>query len=228
MLRVHNQFNKNQRMGENRGRRPHPSKPKPTNAVFTHTPDIEVPEALLIGDSIIKNISGITNTQVIGLRGLRIEELSGLFENNQIPAIHTKDIIVTHIGTNNVRGDSDEDLLTRTKALIRMIKDRAPTALLALSQIIPRPCDWEITETPVKDYNMACDELRIPMNIKTIPTYKAMQFGRNIIMEYYSDWDHLHPSTDGDEALRQYLSNKIARLRQQLNIKKAEIKPPLL
>ena len=227
-----NQYMKHARrnsMGDNRGRgrKTDPNKPKNTRAVFYNIPNIEVPEALLIGDSIIKNVRGIKNTQVIGLRGLKIEELTGLFVNNQIPALYSKAIVVTHIGTNNLNGpDSDDDLLTRTRTLITAIRDKVPSAEIALSQIIPRPVDQDITAPRIKIYNEAIDEWRTPLNVTTIPTYRAMQFDRTPVMDFYSTDDNLHPNEFGDEALRLYLSNKLARIRNKLQISKAVLAPP--
>lgn len=203
-----------------------PRKAKRTNAVFFSTPYMDAQEALLIGDSIIKKVTGISNTQVLGFRGMKIEELTGLFAANQIPNMATKSLIITHIGTNNINRDSDSDLIERMKTLIGTIKFRYPQAEIVISHVIPRPVDYAVTADKVKRFNEAIEAKKATWNIKTIQTYRAMQHDRTPIWSYYQEDDRLHPNPLGDGALREYLCNKIGRIRYNMNIPKATFPPP--
>ena len=139
-------------LNDNRVRRPANPFIVNTKAVFTDTSGLEKTEFLLIGDSIIKNVTKIANTQIIAFRGLNLQQMSGIFHTNQIPYLHNKALIVAHIGTNNIQRDSHDLLMKKTETLINCIRASAPQAKIALSLVIPRPVDFTITNVKVKTY----------------------------------------------------------------------------
>ena len=59
-------------------------------------------EMILLGDSIVKYVDGISNLLVIAFKGIKLEELGARINNNQIPELCGKYVVFTHVGTNNV------------------------------------------------------------------------------------------------------------------------------
>ena len=218
-------------MGDNR--RPRVNKQleliSKTRAVFTDIDGLKNTQILLIGDSIIKKVDRIANTQVVGFRGLHINELSGLFHANQIPHLSNKILIVTHIGTNNIKSEPLDLLMKKTEIMVNILHAKAPHAVIALSLIIPRLCDFDQTNLKVIKFNEAIEAKKKTWNIDTMPTYRSMQFDRTPVQHFYDPLDLLHPNSHGVEAIRLFVSRKISRIRDSMNVKKCKhIRPPTI
>ena len=200
-----------------------------TRAVFTDVEGLKRAQILVIGDSIIKKVDRIANTQVVGFRGLHINELNGLLHANQIPFLSSKVLIVTHIGTNNIKNEPLDLLMKKTEIMVNILHTKAPCAVIALSLTIPRLCDFNQTNSKVMKFNDAIESKRDAWTIKTMPTYRSMQFDRTPVLHFYDPLDQLHPNEFGVEAIRLFLSRKISRIRDTLHIKKSKlIRPPTI
>lgn len=170
---------------------------------------------LILGDSIIKQVGSINNTQCISYPGINIARLAVLLDNNKIPEVAERKIIALHVGTNDATRDTPEQMLADMETLIASVRRINPTCVICVSHIIPRLLDFDQTNQTIKKFNEAVTAQCQPWDIKTIPTYNTFQSYARPIPEMYCS-DKLHPSLLGDERLRAFLSNHMSKIRRSL------------
>jgi len=194
-------------------------------------PEVKVVEDyILLGDSILRNISNINNTQVMCYPGMTMKKLGLLIAHDKIPELKNKRLIVVHCGTNDAskhRIDLDA-LLERIQFVIMAIREIVPNAIIAISHIIPRVCDFEKTHEKIMKFNKAVQASAKDWNIKTFPTYDTLQHSGLPIKSFYKPKDKLHLSPSGDLRVRMCLSKFIAKVRDQAGFRRTKRKAPKL
>ena len=107
----------------------------------TANEDDTVPkDTLIIGDSIIKNISetGLQNTKVVCIPGARIKDVKTTLNKLNVEDYTT---IITHVGTNDCATEDEhlnvDSAYKEFEDLIQAMKSKAPNTKLILSTICP-------------------------------------------------------------------------------------------
>lgn len=182
-------------------------------------------KVLLIGDSLVKYVKELNNTQVLAFKGITIEQLAVRIMQDKIPHLVDKKLVLTHVGTNNVEKDSPETMVAKTTFLIDMIRSKLPEATIMISLIIPRPKDFDVLGNNVRNYNYMMYDLSKNLNITCLPTYRKFLFDRRPILKLYAG-DKLHLKPDGTKALTSYYSSSLGNPKKGKSIKKTKRSPP--
>lgn len=185
---------------------------------------------LILGDSIIKRVANVHNTQVISYPGFTVSKLLTLIEYNMIKEIRGKDTVILHIGTNDICEIPPETLVEQTLTLTRTVHRYNSSCDIIVSHIIPRLIDFAATKDPIYKYHTLLlkysKEPRGVGSFKTITTNNTFLSHSKPIEKLYKQEDLLHPSPLGDERLSQFLANKIAKLMTYRKRKRSDSKPP--
>jgi len=183
---------------------------------------------VLIGDSIVRNVGNINNTQVISYPGSSLFKMALLIEHNKLTELNNKKMVVVHLGTNDVskKHMTLDKLINLTTTLINQIKRVAPTAIIALSHVIPRPCDYLKTKDLVMEYNKKVQGCALEWGIRTFPTYETLQKHGKPIEAYYKNIDRLHLNVLGVKRIRMCLSKFIAKERIRMGNRRTRRKAP--
>ena len=182
-------------------------------------------KVLIIGDSIIKYVTDLNNTQVIAYRGITIEQLAVRFIQNKIPHILNKELVITHVGTNNIGPDTAQDLVSKTCFLVDSIRDKVPNARILISLILPRPITPEASATDVKEYNFNIMNLASQLQVSTIPSYRNFLYDSCPIIDLFAG-DKLHLNESGTKVLQNYLSTRLGRVKSYHGIRRTKRKAP--
>jgi len=195
---------------------------------FTY-PELDViDEYVLIGDSIIRNVGNINNTQVIAYPGSNLWKMALLIEHNRLTEIANKKMVIVHLGTNDASRPNItvDKLVELTKNLITQIRRVAPNAVVAFSHVIPRPCDFPKTHELVKEYNKFVQANAASWGIRTFPSYSTLQKAGKPIEKYYKTIDRLHLNPAGVLRMRMSLSKFIAKERIRCGFRRTRRKAP--
>ena len=182
---------------------------------FTFPVEDVIDNYVLLGDSILRNIDNVNNTQVMAYPGSGLKKMATLLKHNKVPELIGKTMIILHLGTNDASDPkvNENDLLDLTWDLICQVRRVAPTAHLVISQIIPRPKDFAITNDKIVKYNKMLYANSRGWGITTIPSYQTLQFDCVPVESYYKPKDRLHLNKLGVAHLRMCLSKGIAKKR---------------
>ena len=97
--------------------------------------------------------------------------------------------------------------MNRYRHLIAMIRNRNTTAVILLSAIIPRPCDFQWSKPLIYGVNVALQSwCCIQEGLIFLPTYNMYKLFLHcgaLVLEYYSSRDLLHLNGPGTEKLEQ-------------------------
>lgn len=117
------------------------------------------------------------------------------------------DILLIHVGTNNINNCQIADFDYRFNRLISSIQRLlAPHTQLLFSAILPRPVDYDYTKNFVVAVNKLLRGICSRRNVQFIKTYKAVvKFGEPIT-ELFSTMCRLHLSHPGNIKLTMFLN----------------------
>ena len=135
--------------------------------------------------------------------GARIQDLT-YFINSGLVSINY-DIVIIHVGTNNVNFCQMADFEFYYNNLVSVVKRHVnPSTKIILSAIIPRPVDDEYTGDFVTAANKALQSLCMKRNVDFVATYKPfLKFGRPVC-ELFSPICKLHPNYFGNLKLTNF------------------------
>ena len=95
---------------------------------------------VIVGVSVISRIEGwrlnneTTRVSVKFFSGAKVEHMSHYIK----PTLnHAPDEMIIHIGTNNLRKDTPEEICKKVENLCRMVEEECPNTKIALSEITP-------------------------------------------------------------------------------------------
>lgn len=172
---------------------------------------------LVVGDSMIQKVQNIPDTIVRSYRGDNIEDLTNHLRWDVMPTIYDKDIILVHVGTNDVYTSTLEQMMKEMKLLTDWIHRRNPKAKLFLSAILPRPRDFWTTQPKIIDFNRAVAEKEVQWNFTYVHTYNFFQRARLPKAEMYYE-DHLHASDKGAVRMGTTWGKLFKRIKEELGI----------
>ena len=129
----------------------------------------------LIGDSIIKNVSGIDGCSIQSFRGDTISKLANKIFS-KVAKLLPYDYVILHVGTNDIGNRAPFDNIIKDYAnLLGIIRKLHPTVQIIVSAIIPRPCDYDVSDPMVRDINSYLNKVMSrDMNLKFVCTYKPL------------------------------------------------------
>jgi len=187
-----------------------------------------IDDYILLGDSILRFVGNINNTQVLAYPGMGLIKMEVLIRNNKVPEINNKKMIIIHLGTNDASKKSVTvpTMMDMTDELITAIRDKAPFAKIVISHIIPRPCDFAKSNSKIMEYNKAVHARASLWGISTIPTYETLQYEGKPIETFFLHRDKLHLSDTGIPRVRMALSKGIAKERLKAGFKRTKRKAP--
>ena len=159
----------------------------------------------LICDSIGKHVKHVRNCSfhLQPYPGARIQDLTYFIDSGFVSLNY--DVIIIHVGTNNVNFCQLADFEFYYNELVSVVKRYVkPCTKIILSAIIPRLIDNESTGNFVTVVNKALKSLCIRRNIDFVATYKPfLKFGRPVC-ELFSPICKLHPNYFGNLKLTNF------------------------
>ena len=179
----------------------------------------------LLGDSIIKYIDGLNNTQVVAYKGIKTEQLALRIIQGKIPHLPDKQMVVLHVGTNNIQNDSPELMFTKLCFLVDAVRDKLPSSIVVVSLILPRPIDHHFRAQKVKDYNFMVQNRAADIQIRCVSSYRDFLYNSTPISHFYAK-DNIHLLPPGTACLQAYLNRTLGRFKAEANIKRTKRSPP--
>lgn len=131
----------------------------------------------------------------------------------QMVGVKNHDLVIIHVGTNNVERNSVGEICRQFGRLIQAIHHFNPTAKVAVSSILPRPKDWDVYGQKVMDINKALVRLQRNLDFTFLKTYRP--FWNNYTHMPRSNHfarDGLHLSALGVAMLKNSLEGAAKRL----------------
>ena len=111
----------------------------------------DVPK-LVFGDSMIKNIRRLPNTQIICKRGVTLKTLSESMFSNHAQAIRQAEVVLVLAGTNDIESCSVSSLISVVNDIVTEYH-RNFNGHIGFGTIIPRPKDDKFMAAKVKNFN---------------------------------------------------------------------------
>ena len=135
--------------------------------------------------------------------GAKIEDIDYLIKSGS--AVVNFDVVLIHVGTNNVNSCKLADFDYYYNQLIATVKRYIqPSTKVILSAIIPRPLDYDYTKNFVIAVNKALKHTCNRRDVDFVATYKPfLKFGRPICA-LYSPICNLHPNYFGNLKLTNF------------------------
>ena len=174
----------------------------------------EIRKVTLIGDSIIKNVSGIDGCSIQSFRGDTISKLANKIFS-KVAKLLPYDYVILHVGTNDIDNRAPFDNIIKDYAnLLGIIRKLHPTVQIIVSAIIPRPCDYKVSDPMVRDINSYLNKVMSrDMNFKFVCTYKPFTHcGKPKVQLYAKNDGGLHPNTEGSNRLEHFFLQVITHL----------------
>ena len=169
-------------------------------------------KVLIVGDSIIKDISHIDGVTLKAFPGATIGKLSILISNGSVD-LHDFDYMIIHVGTNNIgKRDSFDNMISDYANLVAIIRRRKPDMRIIVSSILPRPVDHSITDSMIKKINFHLKSVMSQdLNFKFISSYKAVVKFGSFRRYLFAKLDKgLHLNTEGSNRLRYFFLRVIS------------------
>jgi lysophospholipase L1-like esterase len=164
---------------------------------------------VLLGDSILRNIRHISDSNVISLSGSTFSDLTNLISKHP-SIISNASTILIHCGTNHISKEPVHNIMTKFHSLIKAIRDSNSKCKIIVSSILPRPLDDDSSNIIVKDVNNQLKAECTKQNMFYIATNKLFLKSGKPVSEYY--YDGLHLTSTGVMRLRQMFSQRMAAL----------------
>lgn len=166
---------------------------------------VEFLKKILLADSLCRNLAVLPGVEQHVIRGARLGSFTTKIDSGEISLKGMKAVLI-HAGTNDMANTLDAGkVLSEMGALIRAIKRVCDTIHIVVSGLLPRLCDLDKSDVPVKDYNkMLCRVCR-DRDVMVIRSYNAFTSGREPrgVKEWLYAPDGLHLSVRGSFILSQ-------------------------
>lgn len=190
-------------------------------------------DMLLLGDSIVKYVQGVHNTQVIAFKGINTKQLGARVLHGKIPHLMDKKLCIVHTGTNNIVGNSVDEMVNQLRFLIDMVRLVKPGIAIVVNHIVPRYTDYDITIGNVMNYNTRIDDLSKTLHFDVIQVSRP--FLDWVVMDHKEQpWpkpllyaiDDLHLAWHGTRLLKNYINRVLGNIRTRHSIPRSLLPPP--
>ena len=171
----------------------------------------------LISDSICKYSNKLYDTFVQAFPGATINSIIQKVQLGKI-IVEKYNIIVLHVGTNNLMQQKPEEIIDQMNNLIITIRRKNNNAAIVLSQIIHRPCDSEYSEESRILVNKALQKLARKNRPKCFIwcTWRVTENKDKSVNLNLFARDHLHLNYLGNKKLRNFIEHNIITLKGHL------------
>ena len=122
-------------------------------------------------DSIGKYLTGIRDAEILPYRGETIGEFIHKIRYHIIKLNRYTHVIV-HVGTNNVLNNKPGEILSLYRTLIHLIKQKYKNISVGISSILPRPKDYSLSGTDIKNVNLGLAKICKDEKVLFIRSYK--------------------------------------------------------
>ena len=116
-----------------------------------------------------------------------------------------------HVGTNNI-GQTTLSLQKNFQSLVQVTRQRCPSALIFISNILPRPIDMDRTLPQVKEINTFLEHWGPLNGIIIINSFRLFSLGHYGARMGLFD-DLLHLNSDGIKKLKDRFGQAVTQLR---------------
>jgi hypothetical protein len=165
---------------------------------------------LLISDSILKWVRDMKYLEVRAVPGVRVEQIIEKISSGELKITPFRALIF-HLGTNNLK-ETPYEIMSKMRDLIRLVKNLTPNTKLAISMIIPRPCDLN---TAIEDCRITTNNmfkwLCKRMHVTYLNTFRGVSKGGVLDNSYYA-LDLKHLNWDGIISMRDFFKGATASL----------------
>jgi len=199
-----------------------PGKPKKPKEEIYYKYD----HIVVIGDSMIKYVGHIRNTQVRAYRGDTLEDLGNHVKNKRANYLKGKKIVVIHAGTNDLKFLTIEEMLIDLKILMDEIRNINPNVFICYSSIITRPVDFWTTNLKIMNFNDEVYAREDEWGFRYLRTNTVFQCERLPIGNAFAN-DDLHLSFVGNRRFGQYLAQHLAKIKGNMGIRRNKRKATL-
>lgn len=177
-------------------------------------PDI----ALVIGDSIIKKVKKIRGAEIQSLRGCSIEDLKNFMLHGMGRKwLNHKQIVVIHVGTNDLFTLTPEQIFDDLKRLVQEIRRWSTPRFILFSSIIPRPKDFWTTFEKTLAVNKMIKSREDEIGIRYIRSWRPFS-RKGLPRRFTYNKDGLHPSKKGAARLGRYIGKEINNHRKDMGL----------
>jgi lysophospholipase L1-like esterase len=179
-------------------------------------PALQVEEAIIVADSILKQVRHLRRTYVHAIPGARIERIDEDIKGGIIDVSFQRAVVVC-AGTNNLSRDTPHEICDKMAALVDTIRSRNSDCLIMVSGIIIRPVDedeertWKRKGDPsLVEKRRQANDMMEPMlkarGVTMLETWSALMINSTANRAMYGD-DGLHLNYKGLNRIQQFLLN---------------------
>lgn len=141
-----------------------------------YIPYLQKMDVLLVGDSIVQGVRNVNHLKVISFRGDNIVSLKHRFLFSEVDT-QGKEIIILHVGTNDLKKLTPETFLDEYKKLLLETRLECMNATIAISLMISRLQDYDKTIGKIKQINNMLSALKDEWNVEILPSYRCVLKG---------------------------------------------------
>ena len=142
-----------------------------------------------------KNFTG-WNAADFGWGADRVENILWRLENGELDGVHPK-VIVLLAGTNNLRADASVENITRgLQAVVRVMREKAPEAVIIITAIFPRNDHMNFMPV-IHGVNRNLAELADGKKIRFLDVNGKLAGPDGKLFEGMMNRDNLHPALPG-------------------------------
>ena len=173
-------------------------------------------DTVILGDSLCKYVDEVRHAHVVAYPGITCWQMEQMITRNKIPLITGKQVIMVHVGTNDL-----EVLWTDTVYwichLLTAIVDKYPHAKVVWSDILPRPArnymysSEEIQDNIIK-INKEVSLRQKHLRYYVCPSHTSFHKAKKPIKKLFAI-DYLHLKHWGTFLLRELFRQHLIRLR---------------
>jgi hypothetical protein len=145
--------------------------------------------------------------------GLKLEQALEMIVSGEIKTSPFRGIIL-HIGTNNLK-ETRYKIMSKTRDILRHLQNSVPLTKLAVSMIIPRPCDeGNAIEANRMEVNNMLKWLCKTMHVTFLNTFRAVSHKGVLDRSYYAE-DLKHLKGAGIMSMKEFFRGATAVLMDQ-------------
>ncbi len=141
--------------------------------------------------------------------GAKVTRLAENIERLQT-IIKQADVVIVHIGTNNIQADKASYIVERIKLLLDRIKQINHKALVGYSAMLPRPIDEFKTQRKVKGINQLLYQWCLETSKMYLKSYSPVTKHGWAVAQFFNQKDKLHLNEVGVRKWVSYLNQQIS------------------
>ena len=155
-------------------------------------------------------MSGIFGAKVIAFPGIHVGRLTAKVQNH--PYLIQCRCTILHVGTNDVQNLTVKEILSEFNNLITVIQTLSKTRIL-ISSILPRPVDYKVTGSKVKELNFSLKALCLDRKVTFLNSYRQFFKGGQPMRELFAVRDGgLHLNSEGTRRLKLFFIQTVNHL----------------